>query len=330
MAYGQHRLKGQVQDQNGKGIPQAVLRSNKIGELGATDPEGNFNIILPKLPFVVYSSKVGYMTDTLLILNEMPVNIVLKKATIQLEEAVVYSDGFQQLPRERATGSFEQLNGNLLKRRVSSNILGQLDGLATGLQFDNRNKSPQLNIRGMNSFLGGIISPLIVVDNFPFEGDINQLNPNDVESVTLLKDAAATSIWGARAGNGVVVITTKKVSNKFKVDFYTNWTLQAPEDLYYDPIVKSTDFIDVERMLFEKGHYDNLFTNPLTLRKTVLSPLVDILQKVRTGELDKSKADLIIDGWKNNDVRKDREKFYRWGSLQQHYFKQYYIKLIFR
>lgn len=119
----------------------------------------------------------------------------------------------------------------------------------------------------MNSFLGGITSPLIVVDNFPFEGDINQLNPNDVESVTLLKDAAATSIWGARAGNGVIVITTKKASNKFKVDFSTNWTLQTPEDLYYDPIVKSTDFIDVERMLFERGHYDNLFTNPLLCEK---------------------------------------------------------------
>lgn len=321
LTYGQHRWKGQVQDQHGKGIPEVVLRSNKFGELGATDREGNFNIILPKLPFVVYSSKVGYMTDTLLIVDEVPVNIVLKKATIQLEEAVVYSDGFQQLPRERATGSFEQLNGSLLKRRVSSNILGQLDGLATGLQFDNRNKSPQLNIRGMNSFLGGIISPLIVVDNFPFEGDINQLNPNDVESVTLLKDAAATSIWGARAGNGVIVITTKKASNKFRVDFSTNWTLQTPEDLYYDPIVKSTDFIDVERMLFERGHYDNLFSNPLTLRKTVLSPVVDLLQKVRTGEMDRSKADLIMDGWRNNDVRKDREKFYRWGSLQQHYLR---------
>ncbi|ULT28217.1 TonB-dependent receptor plug domain-containing protein [Sphingobacterium sp. E70] len=81
---------------------------------------------------------------------------------------------------------------------------------ATGLQFDNRNRSAQLNIRGLNSFSGANIAPLIVVDNFPFEGSLDQINPNDVESVTLLKDAAATSIWGARAGNGVIVITTKK------------------------------------------------------------------------------------------------------------------------
>lgn len=79
LTYGQHRWKGEVQDQNGKGISEVVLSSNKTGELGATDREGNFNIILPKLPFVVYSSKVGYITDTLLVVDEMPVNIVLKK-----------------------------------------------------------------------------------------------------------------------------------------------------------------------------------------------------------------------------------------------------------
>src|SRR5690606_32003079 len=122
------------------------------------------------------------------------ITIILKIETIQLEEAIVYNDGFQKLPRERATGSFEQLGGNLLKRRVSSTILGQLEGLATGLQFDNRTKSAQLNIRGLNSFSAGNVQPLIVVDNFPFEGSIDQINPNDVASVTLLKDAAATSI----------------------------------------------------------------------------------------------------------------------------------------
>ncbi|HBW80276.1 MAG TPA: SusC/RagA family TonB-linked outer membrane protein, partial [Sphingobacterium sp.] len=140
-----------------------------------------------------------------------------------------------------------------------------------------------MNIRGLNSFSGASIAPLIVVDNFPYEGSLDQINPNDVESVTLLKDAAATSIWGARAGNGVIVITTKKASNGFQATFSSNWTFQAPEDLYYTPVVKATDAIDVEMMLFDKGYYNNLFTNPLSLRKIIPSPVVNMLQKAKTG-----------------------------------------------
>lgn len=321
ICYAQQTVQGRVLNDAGQPVEDVLIKTKDTKKIGTTIQEGRFSISFPQLPIMVIFSKVGYVADTLLLTDIAPLTVVLKRAEIQLDEAVVYSDGFQKLPKERATGSFEQLSGDLLKRRVSSTILGQLDGLATGLQFDNRAKNAQLNIRGINSFSSGNISPLIVVDNFPFEGSLEQINPNDVESVTLLKDAAATSIWGARAGNGVIVITTKKASGKFAVSFSTNWTLQDPEDLYYNPIVKSTDAIDMDIMLFDKGYYDNLFTNPLTLRKNVLSPVVDLLQKVRIGELEKGEAMGQIDLMRKYDYRKDRERFYRKGSLQQHYLR---------
>lgn len=319
--FGQVSLSGKVQNEAGDPIPQAMLRNSANELLATTDNVGFFSFNVLKLPVLINSNKFGYISDTLLVTNVAPLSIVLKRNHIQLDEAVVYSDGFQKLPKERATGSFEQLNAELLKRRVSTSILGQLDGVATGLQFDNRNKSAQLNIRGLNSFSGANIAPLIVVDNFPFEGSLDQINPNDVESVTLLKDAAATSIWGARAGNGVIVITTKKANSRFQATFSSSWTLQAPEDLYYTPIVKAADAIDVEMMLFDKGHYNNLFTNPLSLRKIVPSPVVSMLQKAKTGEISHEAAMLYIDGLRGNDVRKDKERFYRWGGLQQHYLR---------
>src|SRR5690606_34138284 len=129
--------------------------------------------------------------------------------TITIDEVQV-STGYQRIPKERATGSFVQIDNKLLNRRVSTTIAERLDAIAPGLQSDNRAGNQQLNIRGLSSFSGTGGSPLIVVDNFPYEGDINNINPNDVESVTLLKDAAAASIWGSRAGNGVIVITMKK------------------------------------------------------------------------------------------------------------------------
>src|SRR5690606_24158443 len=99
----------------------------------------------------------------------------------------------------------------LLNRSVTGNILQRLEGIAPGVQFVDADATDAsgIRVRGLATIESNA-TPLIVVDNFPYEGDINSINPNDIESVTVLKDAAAASIWGARAGNGVLVITTKQ------------------------------------------------------------------------------------------------------------------------
>src|SRR5690606_29164280 len=114
-------------------------------------------------------------------------------------------------------------------------------------------------VRGLNSIGATETRPLIVLDNFPYEGDINTINPNDVASVTLLKDAASASIWGARAGNGVLVITTKKgqYNQPFRLSATSNITVQEKPDLFYRPQVAATDYIDIEKMLFDQGVYDS-------------------------------------------------------------------------
>ena len=121
------------------------------------------------------------------------------------------STGYQKIPKERATGSFVQVDSMLLNRSVSTNILDRLDGVTSGLIF-NKNKPngtfTDISIRGRSTIFGND-KPLIVLDNFPYEGDASNINPNDVASITVLKDAAAASIWGTRAGNGVIVINTK-------------------------------------------------------------------------------------------------------------------------
>src|SRR5690606_22063558 len=110
------------------------------------------------------------------------------------------------------------------------------------------------NIRGLSS-IGGPKDPLIVLDHFPYEGNLENINPNDIESVTLLKDAAAASIWGARAANGVIVITTKKAKagEPLKIEVNSNWTVTEKPDLYYRPVMSTGDFIDVEKYLFSQG-----------------------------------------------------------------------------
>src|SRR5690606_4584316 len=126
------------------------------------------------------------------------------------------------------------------------------------------------------STLSGPTDPLIVLDNFPYEGDLENINPADVESITILKDAAAASIWGTRAANGVIVITTKqgKLGQPTKISFNVNHTLAGKPNLYAHPKISSADFIAVERMLYAQGYYNNLINNA---EKLALTPVVELL-----------------------------------------------------
>src|SRR5690606_24041830 len=133
-----------------------------------------------------------------------------KVDTLKLSEVVV-STGLQRISKERATGSFDYISRQEFDLQVGPDVMGRLEALANGYI---NNRRPGLvterpMIRGLGT-LNGPTDPLIILDNFPYEGDINQLNPNDIEDISILKDAAATSIWGARAANGVIVIRSRK------------------------------------------------------------------------------------------------------------------------
>src|SRR5690606_24656896 len=115
-----------------------------------------------------------------------------------------------------------------------------------------------VNIRGQSTLSDDVSKdPLIIVDSFPYVGTLENLNPNDIESVSVLKDAAAASIWGARSGNGVIVITTKKgrLNQKPVIDFNSNITIGNKIDLYANSkYVDARTFIDIEKYLYDKGY----------------------------------------------------------------------------
>ncbi|QKJ30303.1 TonB-dependent receptor plug domain-containing protein [Mucilaginibacter mali] len=144
-------------------------------------------------------------------------------------------------------------------RSIGTNILDRLDGITSGLIFRRSDINTSvftgassniritgISIRGTSTLSPSLVGtdPLIVVDNFPYEGDMRNINPNDVESITVLKDAVAASIWGARAGNGVIVITTKKgrINQPIKIDFNSSVTIANKPNLYQN----SADFEKTE------------------------------------------------------------------------------------
>ncbi len=163
--------------------------------------------------------------------------VQMKEKIMALSDVSVVHTGYQVIPRDRATGSFGKVDNDLLTRRVSTSILDRLDGVAGSVLFNNNGvvgtNQSTMSIRGRSTIFANP-EPLIVVDNFPYNGNILNINPDDVESVTILKDAAAASIWGAFSGNGVIVITTKKgrLNQAPRFEFNTSLTIGRKPDVY--------------------------------------------------------------------------------------------------
>jgi TonB-dependent SusC/RagA subfamily outer membrane receptor len=278
-------IEGAVVDKQDKPIPNATIKIKGTTIMTSADESGQFKISSLNDNGILIATSLGYhLTEMPFSLNNRVLKIILDNGETRLEDVQIVSTGYQNIPKERATGSFTQVSESLFNEQVSPNILNRLETIASGVSaFSSGTNAKQFMVRGLST-LTGPAGPLIVVDNFPYEGDITNLNPNEVASITVLKDAAAASIWGSKAGNGVIVITTKKgkLNQATRVEMNSNITIGSKPNLDYLTTISSADYIDFEQSLFNKGFYDSQITsttNPL------LSPVVQLLVKQRNGEL---------------------------------------------
>lgn len=299
-------------------LTAVTISVNESGEHAFTDTTGRFEMFIPDKKITVEFSHVGFTSQTILITKESNnVRIYLKRDENVLKDVVV-SSGYQQIPKERATGSYSAINNELLNRTVSTSIINRLENTSNALLFDKRyNSGSILSVRGQSTIQSDA-NPLIVVDNFPYEGDINNINPNDIQSVTILKDAAAASIWGARAGNGVIVITTRhgRFNQPMKIEFNSNITIGDKPDIYYDRnFMNSADFISVEKNLFNQGYYAWQETDP----GQALSPVVQLLIAARDGKISQAQANSKVEALSKLDVRNQLSQYFFQKSINRQY-----------
>ncbi|HUP12945.1 MAG TPA: SusC/RagA family TonB-linked outer membrane protein, partial [Niastella sp.] len=212
-------------------------------------------------------------------------------------------------------GSFVQIDNKLLSRGVSLDVLSRMEGVASGVNFYRTSKSdqPTLNIRGRSTIFANA-TPLIILDNFPYDGDIANINPNIVESITVLKDAAAASIYGVRAANGVIVITSKKgnLNQPPLTQFNTNVTIGEKPDVGYLPWASSADYIDVEKIFFANKWYTGQETSPL---KPALSPGVEIMIAARDGLISQAEANQKLEALTQNKYTDQYSKYFLRNSV---------------
>ncbi len=215
-----------AEDESGLPGVNVIVKGTSVGTV--TDVEGRYKLeILDETSVLVFSS-VGFMKEEVAVGNQTVIDVVLNPDITALEEIVVIGYGTQK--KVNLTGAIGMASGEVLENRPTINVLEGLQGVIPGLNITNADGnpggSPKINIRGATSLSGG--SPLVLVDGAQM--DINQLNPDDIENVTVLKDAASSAIYGARAAYGVILITTKsgKRNTKTKVTYNGNFYIAQP------------------------------------------------------------------------------------------------------
>jgi hypothetical protein len=191
-------IRGKIIGENDQVLVGATVRVKGTNRITKSDEKGEFYLANVEDDAVLEISYIGFKALEISVKGAvMPLEIKLNVATGELEEVkVLVNTGYQTLPKERATGAFTVIDNKTLNQQVGTNILNRLNGVTSGLsfntgkRFNNSRDKTGISIRGLST-INGPLDPLIVLDDFIYEGDVSNINPNDIESVSILKDAAA-------------------------------------------------------------------------------------------------------------------------------------------
>ena len=244
---------------DGAPVPYASVHLEGTMTGTSTDGEGNYSLRLPHGGNLVFSS-IGYITVKEAVNGPIVLNIVLEPDTEHLEETIVVAYG--TATKSSFTGSASMIGTEAIEARVSTDVTAALAGTTPGVQIISSSGDPaagggSIRIRGIGS-MSASNSPLYIVDGMPYDGSIADINPSDVESMSVLKDASASAIYGARGANGVVLITTKRGSGSSdaKIRFDARWGSNSRLIPQYDVITDPAQYYETHyRMMYNSQVY---------------------------------------------------------------------------
>lgn len=301
---------GFIFDKEGLPLQNATVRVKGTFRGSATNEQGKF--VLGMLPNEKYIeiSMLGYHTKELNITSNLT-HIVLEQVQYALDETVItVQTGYRALTDAQLTGSVSTINQKDYDQRVSvsGNFLENLEGKLAGLVYNPQ--SNDLSIRGVSTF-DAVRKPLIVLDGFPTEIDIQSINPNDIVSVNVLKDAAAASIYGSRASNGVIVIETKRGKmGGTKFNLRATTAIQPRPNFDYMHYANASALTSILK--------DNLLVDPAAVRKDytarlmATTPVHDAVFDFKEGKITQSELDARVSALGNYDNLNDyKDLFYR-------------------
>lgn len=238
------KITGKVLDEKGHPLPNITVQVKGTTTGTLTTVDGLFSLQVPDNAVLVISA-IGFLKQEIVVSDQTSITVVLKDDVAGLNEVVVVGYGTQE--KHKLTSAVATVSGADLNKRVATNPASLLQGQLPGLQVtqgsgEPGNENVQLRIRGVSTFSGAGNDPLVIVDGLP--GDMNALNPNDIESVSVLKDAASAAIYGSRGANGVIVVKTKKGRAGFSLTYAYNLGISKAAKLP-DVISNSAEYMSL-------------------------------------------------------------------------------------
>lgn len=309
----QRTVSGRVIDSIQNPLVGATIQVKNTLRATFTDENGQFTVRDVPEGSALVISFLGYATRKIQVTSGDLGDVVLAALPARLTEVQV-NTGYQILSKERATGSYTHVDSDDLDKQIAATDIGQkFQNLLPGVLMAGGGPI----IRG-KSTINANQSPIIVVDGFPTELSLSALNPQDVASITVLRDAAAASIWGVRASNGVIVITTKhgKVTadGRPELTFSSTFKLQDVPPISSLRLADASQYIDAELEALSKGWFN--LANPENNRG--YSPVYEIFKKHADGLIGDEEAEAGYDALRRQDAYGQSDLFFRQGLLQQY------------
>ncbi|MEN8122445.1 MAG: TonB-dependent receptor [Bacteroidota bacterium] len=252
---------GNVTGEDGKTIPgvNIAVKGTSLGT--TTDANGNYSIEVPNENAVLIFSSIGYVKQEITVGAKTTINVVMVSDITDIDEVVVVGYGTQK--KANLTGSVASVSGDDLINRPSTNVQNLLQGKVAGLNIVQSSGQPGkdnavMRIRGLGTFSSAGSSPLVLVDGV--QGNLTTLNPDNVETITVLKDAASAAIYGARAANGVILVTTKKgKKGQLSIEYHSNMQRHKATELP-DFVTNSADYMTYYNIARERNGQTQPFT----------------------------------------------------------------------
>ena len=306
-------IKGHVRDSDGEllvGVPICIGESRVCT---VTDADGYYTFKIPVESTTLKYSYVGMETAYVTIprgMDEITREIVMKP-DVMIDEVIV--TGYQEVKKEKMIGSVTTISSAKLNERYTTNVLDNLEG----------------RVAGLSTYVGtlhGNTAPLLVVDGVPIEGAIEDLNPYDIQSVNVLKDAAAAAIYGARAANGIIVVTTKNATKKGKVDIdfsanltvYENKNMDYADNFYMTPAQQvDTEAKYMEYYLTRDNALDNMKMS--ITEGSQVTPIYYDYYQFASGKISRQELDSRLAKYRTNNYARDfADNVYHTRLLQQY------------
>lgn len=254
-------ISGQITDAEGTPVIGANIVEQGTSNGTVTDIDGRFSLNVAENA-VLHVSYIGFLSQDIQTRGKSVIDIVLLEDSKALDDVIVVAYGTQR--KSTLTGSASVVRSEQLEKVMGTGFAETLQGMSAGVNVVNVQGNPggntRIEIRGISS-MSGVANPLYIVDGMPFDGDLNQINPSDIEAMTILKDAAATSLYGSRAANGVIMITTKKgKTGKPQVNFRGAW---GTSDNAVPNPVKANPYEQLENTWYAL-YYDAVYFDGMT------------------------------------------------------------------